>query len=130
MVIFAPMKRYLTMLAVALLATCSKGGLQDGDLIFQTNDPGGFTDAIEQVTDGAWSHVGIIQTNHFGVVDESYCGPNDWWKMPVFAVRDTFIRKNERIAQFRIIEHQPALVFTEEKLTGTDRGGFGSTGTK
>ena len=29
------MKRYLTMLAVALLAACSKGGLQDGDLIFQ-----------------------------------------------------------------------------------------------
>ena len=27
------MKRYLTMLAVALLAACSKGDLQDGDLI-------------------------------------------------------------------------------------------------
>ena len=60
------MKKYLTMLAVALLAACSKGGLQDGDLIFQTNDPGGFTDAIEQVTGGVWSHVGIIQKDRTG----------------------------------------------------------------
>ena len=67
MAIFAPMKRYLTMLAVALLAACSKGGLQDGDLIFQTNDPGGFTDAIEQVTGGVWSHVGIIQKDRDGI---------------------------------------------------------------
>lgn len=77
-----------------------------------------------------FKNFGLIQTNHCGVVDESYCGPNDWWKMPVLAVRDTVIKKNDRIAQFRIIEHQPELIFTEEKLTGEDRGGFGSTGTK
>ena len=76
-----------------------------------------------------FKNFGIIQTNHFGVVDESYCGPNDWWRMPVLAVRDTFIKKNERIAQFRIMEHQPRLAFVEEKLEGCDRGGFGSTGT-
>ena len=34
-----------------------------------------------------FKNFGIIQTNHFGVVDESYCGPNDWWRMPVLAVR-------------------------------------------
>lgn len=78
----------------------------------------------------AYKNYGIIMTNHMGVVDESYCGPNDWWKMPVLAMRDTVIGKNERIAQFRIMEHQPALEFVEEALTGEDRGGFGSTGTE
>ena len=78
----------------------------------------------------AYKNYGIIMTNHMGVVDESYCGPNDWWRMPVLAMRDTFIGKNERIAQFRIMEHQPALEFVEESLTGKDRGGFGSTGTE
>lgn len=45
---------------------------------------------------------GIIQTNHCGIVDNSYCGPNDWWRMPVFALRDTKIEVNDRICQFRI----------------------------
>ncbi len=73
---------------------------------------------------------GIIQTNHMGVIDESYCGPNDWWMLPVLAMRDTVIHKNDRIAQFRIMEHQPAIAFREADLTGEDRGGFGSTGVK
>ena len=77
-----------------------------------------------------YKNFGIIQTNHCGIVDETYCGPNDWWKMPVLAMRDTFIEKNERIAQFRIIEHQPPITFIEDELSGKDRGGFGSTGTK
>lgn len=76
-----------------------------------------------------FKNFGIIQTNHMGVVDESYCGNNDQWHMPVYAVRDTEIHVNDRICQFRIMEHQPALVFEEvSELTGTDRGGFGSTG--
>lgn len=78
----------------------------------------------------AYKNFGIIQTNHLGVIDESYCGPNDWWKLPILAMRDTFIGKNERVCQFRIIKHQPQLVFEEGELTGADRGGFGSTGTR
>jgi dUTP pyrophosphatase len=76
-----------------------------------------------------FKNFGVIQTNHMGVIDESYCGPNDWWRMPVLAVRDTKIHVNDRICQFRIVEHQPELIFEElEELDGTDRGGFGSTG--
>lgn len=76
-----------------------------------------------------FKNFGIIQTNHFGVIDESYCGDNDQWHMPVYAVRDTQIHVNDRICQFRIMRHQPTIVFEEtEKLTGADRGGFGSTG--
>ncbi len=70
----------------------------------------------------------ILETNSVGVVDRSYCGPNDWWKMAVYATEDTTIEKGSRIAQFRIIENQPKLNFVESELTGQDRGGFGSTG--
>ncbi len=33
-----------------------------------------------------YKNFGIIQTNHMGVIDESYAGPNDWWYMPVLVV--------------------------------------------
>ena len=76
-----------------------------------------------------FKNFGIIQVNHMGVVDETYAGPNDWWRMPVLAVRDTQIHKNDRICQFRIMEHQPQIRFEEfEQLEAPDRGGFGSTG--
>lgn len=73
---------------------------------------------------------GIIQTNSVGVVDESYCGDNDQWFMPVYATRDVKIEKFTRLCQFRIIEHQPKLNIIEvSSLNNSDRGGHGSTGT-
>ena len=71
---------------------------------------------------------GLIQTNHMGVIDNSYCGDEDEWMVPVLAVRDTHISVNDRICQFRIMENQPVLQFEEvEHLTGKARGGFGTT---
>lgn len=76
-----------------------------------------------------FKNFGIIQTNHFGIIDEFYCGDNDQWYFPAYALRDTEIHVNDRICQFRIMEHQPTIQFEEtEKLTGADRGGIGSTG--
>ena len=76
-----------------------------------------------------FKNFGIIQTNHQGVIDSSYCGDNDQWFMPVYALRDTQIHVNDRICQFRIVENQPGIVFNEvEHLDNTDRGGHGSTG--
>lgn len=76
-----------------------------------------------------FKNFGIIQTNHYGIIDESYCGDNDQWYFPAYALRDTEIHVNDRICQFRIMEHQPMIQFEEtEKLTGADRGGIGSTG--
>lgn len=76
-----------------------------------------------------FKNFGIIQTNHMAVIDESYCGDNDEWKYPAYALRDTVIRKGDRICQFRIIKKQPELEFIEvEALKANDRGGFGSTG--
>ena len=46
-------------------------------------------------------------------------------------VRDTVIHVNDRIAEFRIMEHQPSFSFEETDCLGNqDRGGHGSTGTK
>ena len=83
---------------------------------------------------------GIIQTNHVGVIDHSYCGDNDQWHMPVYCLMGkdeyedqvgTWIHKGDKIAQFRIMEVQPTIEFEEvEHLGNEDRGGFGSTGTK
>ncbi len=76
-----------------------------------------------------FKNFGILQANSCGIIDESYCGDNDQWMMPVYAVRDTEIHFNDRICQFRIFEHQKAFSFTEvSRLEGEDRGGFGSTG--
>lgn len=76
-----------------------------------------------------FKNFGIIQTNHCGIIDESYCGDNDQWMYPAYAVRDTHISVGDRICQFRIFEHQPQIQFEEvENLESVDRGGFGSTG--
>lgn len=76
-----------------------------------------------------FKNFGIIQANHQGVVDNTYCGDNDQWFMPVYAVRDTQIHVNDRICQFRIMKNQPKIVFEEVTSLGNeDRGGHGSTG--
>lgn len=72
----------------------------------------------------------IIQANHFGIVDSSYCGDEDWWKLSVIAMEDTVIEKGSKLCQFRIQEKQPEFEFIEvDKLDERSRGGFGSTGT-
>lgn len=92
-----------------------------------------------QLPDGYEAHVvprsstfknyGIIQTNSMGIIDETYCGPNDQLFMPAFAMRDTTIRVNDRICQFRIMTHQPEINFVPSTLENNDdRGGHGSTG--
>lgn len=115
---------------------------------------------------------GIIQTNHVGVVDDSYIGDNDEWMMPVYClngkdtilksdnsnyeeyiqkyintkefgvyvlpsdwkiefVKGTWIRKGDKIGQFRIMETMPELEFEEVEFFGNkDRKGFGTTGSK
>lgn len=78
-----------------------------------------------------FKNFGVIQTNHYGVIDASYCGDNDQWHFPAFALRDTIIHKNDRICQFRIEKKQPRVKFKiEEHLKEIDRGGIGSTGIK
>lgn len=78
-----------------------------------------------------FKNFGIIASNSFGIIDNSFCGDEDEWKMPAYALRDSSIKKNDRICQFRIVEKQPEFDFvTVEHLKDKSRGGFGSTGTK
>lgn len=78
-----------------------------------------------------FKNYGIIQTNSIGIVDNSYSGTNDVWKMPCFFTRDTVIEPNDRICQFRIVKKMEPVSFTEvTELSNIDRGGFGSSGRK
>lgn len=84
---------------------------------------------------------GIISQNHYGVVDNEYCGDNDIWGFPAIALRNTTIQEGDRICQFRVRPSQRAswwiklkwlfvnkVEFVEvEHLGNPDRGGFGST---
>lgn len=90
--------------------------------------PAGY-EAVVVPRSSTYKNFGVIQTNHMGVIDETYCGDNDVWMMPVLAVRDTEINVNDRICQFRIQKHQPKITFEEVvELGNKDRGGVGSTG--
>ena len=92
---------------------------------------------------------GCIQTNSVGVIDESYNGDNDEWKEPLLCInpkdekyvsenvgvktyqRGTWIRKGDKIAQFEIVDKMERTNIREvEHLNNTDRGGFGSTGSR
>lgn len=90
--------------------------------------PAGY-EAVIVPRSSTYKNFGIIQTNHMGVIDETYCGDNDEWKFPALAMRDTIIHVNDRICQFRIQKHQPQITFEEvETLGNENRGGIGSTG--
>lgn len=71
----------------------------------------------------------IFHCDDMGIIDGSYCGNNDMWKLPVIALEDVTINKNDRICQFRLHEVMPEVEFIEVKqLDNPDRGGLGSTG--
>lgn len=74
---------------------------------------------------------GIIQTNGIGIIDNSYCGEDDVWMMPVLATKGADIHVNDRVCQFRIVKKMPnnISINTVEHLDTQNRGGFGSTGT-
>jgi dUTP pyrophosphatase len=85
---------------------------------------------------------GITEANSFGVIDNSYCGDNDEWKLPILAFKPSTINKGDRVCQFRIQLSQKATIWQKIKwlftnkiefvwvdsLGNDDRSGFGSTG--
>lgn len=88
-------------------------------------------EAILAARSSLFKNTGLLVANGIGVVDHSYCGPEDHWKLSVYATRDTHVSKNDRIAQFRIQRIQPEVFFkTVDKLENPNREGFGSTGVK
>lgn len=86
-------------------------------------------EAIIAPRSSTFKNFGIILANSIGVIDESYCGDNDQWHFPAIALRNTKIKRNDRICQFRIIRHQPAVNLVKAEILGNpDRNGIGSTG--
>lgn len=86
-------------------------------------------EAVVAPRSSTFSKYGIIMTNGLGIIDESYCGDGDEWHFPAYALRGTKIRKNERICQFRIVQHQPLIQLLQVEFLGNkNRSGLGSTG--
>lgn len=72
---------------------------------------------------------GFILQNGIGIIDNSYCGDNDQWRVPFIAYKNANIKKGDRVLQFKIVKNQGEFHFNRtSKLFGEDRGGFGSTG--
>lgn len=86
----------------------------------------------------------ITSWNSEGIIDSTYCGPDDQWKFPAIAWDNIIIPKGERICQFRLQLSQKATIWQKIKwlftnkikfefvdnYEGENRGGFGSTGVK
>lgn len=90
--------------------------------------PNGY-EAIVAPRSSTFKNFGIIMANSIGIIDNSYCGDNDEWNFVALALRDTTIKVNDRIAQFRIIKNMPSLDIKEvDHLGNFNRGGIGSTG--
>ena len=101
--------------------------------------PKGF-EAILLPRSSTFKKWGIIQTNSIGEIDQTFCGPNDIWKMPILALRNAVIPKGTPIAQFKIQLSQKATVWQKLKwllshkieivkvneMNNKDRGGFGT----
>ncbi len=76
-----------------------------------------------------FKHWGVLQSNAYGVVDESYSGNNDIWGYPCYATKDVTIPAFTRLCQFRINKIMPQVEFEEvDYLRYDNRHGFGSTG--
>lgn len=72
-------------------------------------------EAILVPRSSAFKNYGIVQTNSIGVIDNSFSGEQDEWKLPVLATRAITIPQGQRIAQFRIQLSQKATVWQRIK---------------
>lgn len=88
-------------------------------------------EAIIAPRGSSFEKYGFIQTNSIGVIDNSFCGPDDEWFLSVFFLcpKQPRIKRGTRIAQFRIQKKMEACEFiATDKLPGKNRGSLGSTG--
>lgn len=120
-----------------------KGGYTEFSLGIAMQLPDGY-EAILAPRSSTPKKFGIIIPNSFGVIDSSYKGNKDDWKMIAYCIRQggTDIPYGERVAQFRIQLSQKATVWQKIKwlfssgiefvevndLENESRGGIGMTG--
>ena len=84
----------------------------------------------------------VLTYNSMGIIDESYCGPDDVWHILLYATEDTRVHTGDRICQFRIMPKMQAGILAKlrwlfmgkvkfvevEYMLTKNRGGLGSTG--
>lgn len=100
-------------------------------------------EAIMAPRSSSYKKFGIMAANSIGVIDNSYCGPQDEWLFAAVVLKECNISKGERICQFRVQLNQKASIwqklkwiFTSGKikfeyvddLSAENRKGVGSTG--
>ena len=74
-----------------------------------------------------YKNFGLIQTNHMGVIDESYKGDADEWKWPALAMRDTEVHVGDRLCQslkLTLLKMRTEAVLEPAALTKTACGSF------
>lgn len=103
--------------------------------------PDGFEAVISSRSSGP-KKLGLFIPNGQGIIDNSYSGNDDEWNYVCSPMRATFIKKGDRICQFRIQLSQKATFWQKLKwllssgveivevsdLGDNNRGGLGSTG--
>lgn len=87
-------------------------------------------EAIMAPRSSTFKKYGILQANSIGIIDPTYCGPNDWWKFPALNLsgKTQYLEENTRLCQFRILPVQKVDLNHESILWGESRGGFGTSG--
>ena len=85
---------------------------------------------------------GFIVPNSLGIIDQTYCGNEDEWMLPILPFKEGKVEWGDRVCQFEICLSQKATIWQKikwllssgikieyvDKLEKTNRGGFGSTG--
>lgn len=111
------------------VVTLKKGQFRKVDLGVAMELPAGY-EALLVPRSSTFKNYGVLQANSMAVIDNSFCGDDDYWSFLVLATEDVTIPKGARICQFRIMKNQPKIDFkVVDKLDNDNRGGMGSTGT-
>lgn len=73
---------------------------------------------------------GLCIPQGFGIVDNDFCGPEDELLIQLlnFTTQPTSVKKGDRLVQGLFVPFVKADFHSVTKLNGTNRGGFGSTG--
>ena len=121
--------------------TIKKGKMVYVPLNFSIELPKGYVACVysRSSTPKNWN---VIIPNSVGLIDNAYCGNDDIWHLPLYALKDTTIPKHIRIAQMEIrlsqyatrwqkIKHlfsSPPKFKVVDNLNNNNRKGLGSTG--
>lgn len=111
------------------------------DLGIAVEMPKGF-EMVIVARSSSFNNYGIIMVNGMAVIDQPYCGNEDFIKCPIFSLNGTHIKIGDRICQFKIQLSQKANFWQKLKwlfsnsikltkvdnLTNPNRGGLGKSG--